>query len=375
MNKVKFHWYYPLTLVVTVIVMVGLLVLCSASMGISKHLYNTGFYFLNRQMIYLMLGMLTILIGIRIPVRFWEQMGFIALVTAIIFLALVLVPGIGYRVNGSIRWINFKFFSLQVSELAKFSMLLYGAGYLVRQAKEVKTKITGFLKPMLILAILAYLLLLEPDFGALVVITLTFLSMLYVAEARLIPFILVFLLVVVFLSYVAMVSPYRLARIISFLDPWQHPYDSGYQLIQSLIAFGRGGIWGVGFGNSIQKLFYLPEAHTDFLFAILAEEFGILGGIFLIGLFAILAFLGLKVAYVAKKMRLDFHCYLSFGITISLVLQAVVNICVNAGLLPTKGLTLPFISYGGSNLLFSLLEVAILLRIYHELTLAKPLKL
>ncbi len=374
MNKLKFHWHYSLITVMATIIVVGLLVLCSASMGISKHLYDSPFYFIIRQVVYLVLGIGIIGIGVRIPISFWEKCSFVFLALSIIFLILVLIPGIGHRVNGSIRWINFKVFSLQVSELAKFSMLLYGADYLVRHAKEVRIKIKGFFRPMLILAILAYLLLLEPDFGALVVITLTFLTTLYIAEARLVPFIIIFLLVVIFLSYIAMVSPYRLARITAFLNPWQHPYDSGYQLIQSLIAFGRGGIFGVGFGNSVQKLFYLPEAHTDFLFAILAEEFGILGGMFLIGLFALLTYLGLKISFLAKKMHLNFHCYLSFGIAISLALQAVINICVNVGLLPTKGLTLPFISYGGSSLLFCLLEVSILLRIHHEVMFVKPLK-
>jgi cell division protein FtsW len=266
-----------------------------------------------------------------------------------------------------VRWINLGPLSLQVSELAKFSVILYLSSYLVRRAEEVQTKVIGFMKPMLILALASVLLLLEPDFGAMVVIMATALAMMFLAGVRLWQYAVLFLLVATGLAGLALSSPYRMARLTGFLHPWANQFDSGYQLTQSLIAFGRGGIFGVGLGDSIQKLFYLPEAHTDFLFAVLAEELGLLGEIGVIALFGVLVGRAIWLGRKAYELGEYFSSFLAYGLGLWIAFQAMVNIGVNAGLLPTKGLTLPLMSYGGSSVLINCVVVAVLLRISSDL--------
>ena len=282
---------------------------------------------------------------------------------------LVLIPGIGRVVNGSRRWIRFGVMSLQVSEFVKLAGIVYLSGYLARYKNHVRKDVMGFVKPMLVLGVIGVLLLLEPDFGTLMVITITFLGMLFIAGARLWPFVLMVLLVGVAMSLLAVLSPYRLARLTTFIHPWNHAFGSGYQLTQSLIAFGRGGVWGVGLGNSIQKLFYLPEAHSDFVFAVIAEELGLLGELVLIGLFAALLVklcaLGRRCAQCGNL----FSSYVCYGLMLWLGWQAMINMGVNAGMLPTKGLTLPFVSYGGSSMMVCCIAIGLLLRISYELNL------
>ena len=345
------------------------MLLASASLGIADKWYHSPFHFLSRQIIYLGISIVVVIFVKQIPLYIWAEISGYLLLSSMFLLMLILVPGIGREVNGSTRWLRLGIISLQVSEFAKSAMVIYIASYLLRRQDEVRVSIRGFIKPLMLLCIVSYLLILEPDFGAIVVMTLTMLGMMYLAGARLWQFIILLLLVVTTLAALAILSPYRLMRLTSFLNPWSKPFDNGYQLVQSLIAFGRGGIFGTGLGNSIQKLFYLPEAHTDFLFAVLAEEFGIFGQVIVLGLFSCLVGRALYIGSFAAKVKNPFASYLAYGIGLLIGLQVIINIGVNIGLLPTKGLTLPFMSYGGSSMLFNCLTIAILLRIYHEVTL------
>ena len=277
--------------------------------------------------------------------------------------------GIGHVVNGSRRWISFGFISLQVSEFAKLAAVIYLASYLDRRVNEVMTAFKGFLKPLLVLSLFSVLFLLEPDFGATMVLSLTFLGVLFLARVPLSSFFLVFTVVLVLAVLLVVLSPYRMARLTTFVNPWQTQYGSGYQLTQSLIAFGRGGVFGVGLGNSVQKLFYLPEAHTDFLFAVIAEELGLIGELLVLLLFVLLV---VRLFVLAQRALNDgklFVAYMAYGFSLWLSLQVLVNIGVNAGVLPTKGLTLPFISYGGSSILVNCIIMGLMLRASHELSL------
>ena len=301
----------------------------------------------------------------------WQRFSVPLLIVGFFLLIVVLIPGIGRVVNGSRRWINLGIMTVQVSEVVKLCAIIYLASYLHRFQNQVQTQLIGFIKPMAVLAIVAALLLKEPDFGAVSVIAITFLTLLFIAGVRLWPFIALFLTVAGAMTTLAITSPYRLQRITTFINPWSTAYGSGYQLTQSLIAFGRGGVLGVGLGNSIQKLFYLPEAHTDFIFAVIAEELGLIGELALLALFVILVVRIFHLGRRAHLMKNLFSAYTAYGIGMWLSLQAAINMGVNAGLLPTKGLTLPFISYGGSSLLVDCVVVGIVLRISYELRLGE----
>jgi cell division protein FtsW len=354
---------------------IGLIMVTSASMAIADRQFGDAFHFALRQGIYLSLGLLLAAIILRIDTWFWQQTGSFWLLASLAALVLVLIPGIGHQINGSMRWIGFGPLGMQVSELAKLGMIIYLAGYLVRRQEEVQTQIKGFIKPMALLGLVGMLLLLEPDFGATVVITATALGMLFLAGVRLRQFIFLLLLVLGALALLAVSAPYRMQRLTSFLNPWENQFDSGYQLTQSLIAFGRGGWFGVGLGNSVQKLFYLPEAHTDFLFAVLAEELGLIGVMLVIILYSILVGRALWIGYQAQKLESYFAAYLAYGLSLWLGMQAMINMGVNAGVLPTKGLTLPLLSYGGSSMLIMCVVLALLLRVDHETRILKHGKL
>jgi len=290
----------------------------------------------------------------------------LALGIGFVLLVLVLVPGIGRDVNGSTRWIGLGGFNIQASEIAKLSMVIYTASYLVRHLEEVRTRYSGFLKPVVFLGVFVFLLLLEPDFGAAVVMMSAFMAMMFLAGVRASHFFFSIVVCLLGVAAIAVSQPYRMARLQAFLDPWQDQFGSGYQLIQALIAIGRGDWFGVGLGNSMQKLYYLPEAHTDFVFAILAEEMGTVGAMGVLVLFAVFAWRALKIGRKAEVAGQLFSAYIAYGLTIIFSMQAVINIGVNTGTLPTKGLTLPFLSYGGSSLVISCMSVAMLLRIDYE---------
>jgi cell division protein FtsW len=256
--------------------------------------------------------------------------------------------------------------NFQPSELVKLFVVVYLAGYLVRRGDEVRESVKGFLKPMALVGLIGVLLLLEPDFGAAAVITATVLGMMFLGGVRLWQFGVLFLVMSAGMAALAISSPYRMARLTSFVNPWADPFNSGFQLTQALIAFGRGEWLGVGLGGSIQKLFYLPEAHTDFLFAVLAEELGLLGVVAVIALFAILVWRAFVIGQSAASAGNRFGAYTAYGIGMWLGLQAFINLGVNMGVLPTKGLTLPLMSYGGSSIVMSCVAVALLLRVSHE---------
>ena len=351
---------------VVALLMVGLVMVASASISIADHETGNPFAYFERQLLFVFLGLLAAGVAMLVPTDLWEKHSIALLVLAFVLLLLVLVPGIGHVVNGSRRWIRLGFMNFQVSEVARVLLLTYVASYAVRRADELRGSFAGFVKPVAVLAAAAVLLLAEPDFGATTVLMATGLVVLFLAGARLHYLLVPTLAGVAGLTLLALMSPYRMRRITGFLHPWIDPFDSGYQLVQSLIAIGRGEWFGVGLGSSVQKLFYLPEAHTDFVFAVLAEEFGFLGVCVVLGLFALLVGRALVISRRAAAAGLVFQSYLAASIGVWLGLQAFVNVGVNMGLLPTKGLTLPLLSYGGSSMLVSMGVMGLLLRIHHE---------
>ena len=358
---------------VSVLLLGGLVVLASASITISDNATGNPFFYLERQVVAAVIGIAAALFCLFVPMRVWQALGFPMLLLGLALLTVVLVPGIGYEVNGAQRWVRIGIMNLQVSEPARLCLLIYVAGYAVRQEKALRERFVGFLRPMLVLSVACVLLLAEPDFGAAIVLLATALVVLFVAGARIRDFIVFFSAAVVAMAVLALTSPYRLNRLTGFMDPWADPYNSGFQLTQSLIAIGRGEWLGVGLGDGVQKLFYLPEAHTDFVFAVFAEEFGLLGSVVLITLFLALLWRVFKLAMRAADAERFFEAYLAIGLGTWLGLQAFINVGVNMGLLPTKGLTLPLISYGRSSLIVALAAIGLLLRIHHELTVdAKP---
>ncbi|ARG96468.1 putative lipid II flippase FtsW [Legionella micdadei] len=348
------------------LLILGLMMVASSSIMISTKYYHQPFHFLIRQSCYLFAGFMAAIIVMRVDSAVWERMSKPLLLVCLLMLLIVLVPGIGRSVNGSRRWLAFGPIGIQVSELAKMTMIFYVSGYLVRQQASVRQSILGFIRPMIILGLIAILLLLEPDFGATVVITGTIMAMLFLAGVKLRYYIGLVIAVICSLVVLAFSSPYRVARLTAFLNPWADQFNSGYQLTQSLIAFGRGGWLGVGLGESVQKLFYLPEAHTDFLFAVLAEELGLLGVSLVIILYSILVIRGLMIGFTAHSQDRLFAAFTAYGLTFWLGLQAAINMGVNSGLLPTKGLTLPMLSYGGASMVVNCVVIALLLRIDHE---------
>jgi cell division protein FtsW len=351
---------------VAALLLIGLVMVASASIGISEKESGEAFAYFQRQAMYVVAGLFAAVIGLAVPTRLWEKYSIWLLAGALLMLALVLVPGIGYTVNGARRWVRLGVMNFQVSELARVMLLTYVASYAVRRADELRGSFLGFMKPVCVLGLAAGLLLCEPDFGAATVLLATGIVVLFLAGARLHHLALPVVLGSALLALLAVISPYRLRRLTGFLDPWGDPFDSGFQLVQSLIAIGRGEWFGVGLGASVQKLFYLPEAHTDFVFAVFAEEFGFLGVVTVLGLFALLVGRALKISRDAAAAGQVFQSYVAAAIGIWLGLQTFVNIGVNMGMLPTKGLTLPLLSYGGSSMVVTLGWLGVLLRIHHD---------
>jgi cell division protein FtsW len=356
----------PLLSVTIALLALGTVVMTSASMEFADEQYGNPFYHLVRHSFYLGAGFIAAAFVVMVPVHIWEKGGAPLLAVAVVLLCAVLVPGIGREVNGSSRWIGLGPINLQASEVVKLCVLVYLAGYLVRRQEEVRTELKGFLKPIAVLAVMIVLLLLEPDFGAVVVIMGASLGMMFLGGVRLLQFLLLIAVSLGAVILMALASPYRMQRLITFADPWADQFNTGYQLTQSLIAFGRGEWLGVGLGNSVQKLFYLPEAHTDFVFAIVAEELGMSGAILVLALFAFLVARIFIIARRAETRHQGFSAYLAYGIGLIFAGQVFINVGVNAGLLPTKGLTLPFLSYGGSSLVINCMMIAVLLRIDYE---------
>ncbi|MGH8435141.1 MAG: putative lipid II flippase FtsW [Pseudomonas sp.] len=344
----------------------GLVLITSASSEVAAVQSGNPLYHMIRHLVYLVLGIGAAGLMMIIPLATWQRLGWLLLVAAFGLLVLVLVPGIGREVNGAMRWIGFGAFNVQPSEIAKVFVVIYLAGYLVRRQEEVRESWMGFFKPFIVLLPMAGLLLMEPDFGATVVMMGAAAAMLFLGGVGLFRFSLMVALAVGAVFVLVQAQPYRMARLVTFTDPWADQFGSGYQLTQALIAFGRGEWLGVGLGNSIQKQFYLPEAHTDFVFAVLAEELGLVGALATVGLFVFVSVRALYIGLWAEKAKQFFAAYVAYGLAFLWIGQFLINIGVNVGLLPTKGLTLPFLSYGGSSLVICCACLGLLLRIEWE---------
>ena len=362
LEQKDFNW--PLFYAALALVSVGLVAMSSASIEFAAAKYGDPFFNTYRYAFHLALAIFCGFVAYQFPMVFWQKTGWFWLLTAFALLVAVLL--VGREVNGSRRWLALGPLTLQCSELAKLFVIVYLAGYLVRRQDEVRAYWTGFIKPMAVLFFVTLLLMKEPDFGATVVTLGTAFGMIFLAGVRLWQFLLVIFAALFALVVLVVIEPYRMQRWTVFTDPWADQYGAGYQLIQSLIAFGRGEWFGVGLGNSIQKLFYLPESHTDFVFAIYAEEFGFIGVLALLTLYGFLITRMLLVARRAESLGKTFSAYVVYGIALMLSGQIFINIGVNLGLLPTKGLTLPFLSYGGSSLIVCCVAVAMVLRIHAE---------
>ena len=357
----------PWLLVPTVsLLALGLVMVGSASISIAEQQTGQPFYFLIRQSAYVGLGLGLGWLVWRLPMQLWQIAGPYLIMASVLLLLLLFIPGLGREVNGSLRWLALGPLNLQVSELVKLFVVIYLAGYLLRHNEAVRNQAGGFLRPLALMLVLSMLLLLEPDFGAVGVMMATAMGMMWLGGARLLQFLLLGMGMLGTLGMLAVAAPYRMARLTTFLNPWADPFNSGFQLTQALIAFGRGEWLGVGLGSSVQKLFYLPEAHTDFLFAVMAEELGLLAVVVVILLYLIIVLRALYIGQRAEKQENLFMAYVAYGLGIWIGLQAFINIGVNMGVLPTKGLTLPLMSYGGSSMMVMCVAMALLLRIEYE---------
>ena len=354
---------------VVLLLSLGLVMVYSSSIAMSEAEKMTGYrmhYFLLRHAIFLVIGIVVAFVTFQIPVAFWQKMALPLFIAGGFLLVLVLIPGIGREVNGSRRWFSLGFISMQPSELMKFFVVLYAADYTVRKAALMNDFKKGFLPMLAVMVFTGAMLLRQPDFGALVVVTAIAIAVLFLGGLNWRVFVgLIVLLAVAFVALIVS-SPYRLQRIVGFMDPWADAYGKGYQLSHSLIAFGRGEWFGVGLGGSVEKLFYLPEAHTDFLLAVIAEELGFVGIAIVVVLFVVLIYRAFAVGREAMMREKYFASLVAQGIGVWLSVQAFINMGVNMGVLPTKGLTLPFMSYGGTGIVVNCIAVAVLLRIDAE---------
>jgi len=345
--------------------MIGLIMVASSSMPVAERLFNNPFHFVIRHSIYIVLSLGIAGVALQIPMSWWQKNSGYLLIFGIFLLVTVLL--IGRSVNGSTRWIVLGPITVQAAEPAKLFFFCYLAAYLVRRRDQVMEDWKGFAKPLVVFAMLAALLLRQPDLGTIIVMFVTTFGLLFLAGAKLWQFISLASVGVLLLSLLAVFEPYRWRRITSFLDPWQDPFGSGYQLTQSLMAYGRGEVFGQGLGNSIQKLEYLPEAHTDFVMAVLAEEFGFIGVAVILLLSMTMVYKALILGRKALAKEKFFEGFFAYAIGIWMCFQAAVNVGASAGIVPTKGLTMPLISYGGSSMIIMTIAVVILIRIDHEL--------
>ena len=364
-QSLKLDWY--LLIFVLALMSFGVVMVLSASIDLAAHTYNDPWFFVKRHGVFLCMALVLGVIIFNFPIYVWNRFSIVFLIIGIALLVAVLIPGIGKVVNGSRRWIGIGTLTLQASEAAKFCFIVFFASFLARRTEEFRHGWSAFLKLLVILGTFVVLLLLEPDFGSSVVLCITAGAMMFMAGVPLIRFILLALMGVAGLAAMAVASPYRWQRLVTFLDPWADQFSSGYQLVQSLIAFGRGEWFGLGLGNSLQKLFFLPEAHTDFIFSIVAEEFGLVGALMLVACFMAVVWRILLLATKAHQRENYFTSYCAVGIAMLFSAQAFINMGVASGLLPTKGLTLPFVSSGGSSLLVSSALIALVLRLGWEL--------
>ncbi len=356
----------PLVLSAALLLGMGLVMVASSSIEIADRATGDPLYYFKRQFIFAVFGVLVALALTKIRLVHLERSGMVLLFVMVALLVLVLVPGMGRTVYGSTRWLELGPLGIQVSEIVKLLLIIYMAGWLVRHGQRVIESFTGFAWPMLVLLVLFTLLLLEPDFGAAIVLLVTTLGMFWLAGAKMLNFGILFAASAASMAVIAVSSPYRMERLTAFLNPWSDPFGSGFQLTQSLIAIGSGSWTGLGLGASVQKLFYLPKAHNDFVFAVIAEELGLAGVTAVLVLFLVLISRCFAIGKMVEEKGMKFGALICYGIGIWLALQVFINMGVNMGVLPTKGLTLPLISAGGSSLLVVCMAIGLVTRVYME---------
>jgi cell division protein FtsW len=358
---------WPLLICVLLLLGFGFIMVASSSMSIADRGFGDPFHFVLRHGLALGLALAAGLLVFLIPANWWEKSGALLFFLGIALLIAVLVPGVGRTVNGATRWIPLGPLNIQSSELMKFFAVIYIAGYLVRRHEEVATRLSGFLKPMILMVLASTLIMAQPDFGTTAVLLATVLGMLFLGGVQVLHFSALFGMVAAAGVALVVLEPYRFQRVTSFLDPFADPFNTGFQLSQALIAFGRGEWLGVGLGNGIQKQFFLPEAHTDFILAVVGEEFGLVGTLAVIAAFVFVVLRAFSIGARAEQAGWCFAAHVANGFGLGIGLQALVNIGVNVGLLPTKGLTLPFMSYGSNSIIVACMAVAMLLRIDADL--------
>jgi cell division protein FtsW len=371
----RFHFDPLLLVACSSLLVIGYVMVASASLHLGVKITDSTLHYPIRQLMHIGLGMVLGAGVAVVPIRKWEQWGPWLFIVGLLLLVIVLIPGLGIKVNGSVRWLSLGGLRIQVSEVVKFFAVIYMAGYVTRHQQSVQESAYGIVKPLLLFSLACVLLLLEPDFGSAVVILIIAMGIMFLGGARLSQFAILLALVAVLAMLLVYFSPYRLVRVTSFMNPWKDPLNTGFQLVNALISFGRGEWLGVGLGSGIQKLFYLPEAHTDFLFSVIGEELGLLGVVTVIGLFALLIWRTFQLAVLAEKLGQKFSAFIAYGLGIWFGFQSFVNMGVNMGILPTKGLTLPLMSYGGGSMMVMCCAVALLFRVYseiHELEASTP---
>lgn len=349
------------------LLILGFLMVVSASLHLGVKMANDISHYPFKQLFHIILGLIFAAGILKVPMSTWQRSGQMLFIAGLLLLFVVLIPGVGIRVNGSIRWLSIFGLRVQVSEVMKMISIIYMAGYITRHVENVRNSSVGLARPLILLLVASMLLLVEPDFGSAVVIVIIAMGMMFLGGARLSQFVVLLSLLAVAAVILVKTSPYRLARVMSFSDPWADAKNTGFQLTQALISFGRGEFFGVGLGNGIQKLFYLPEAHTDFLFSVLGEELGLLGVVSVIALFTTLIYRAFIIGAEAEKREQQFSALVAYGLGIWFGFQSFVNMGVNMGMLPTKGLTLPLMSYGGGSMIVMCGAMALLFRIQYEL--------
>lgn len=363
----RLHYDPVLLAVCGCLLTIGYVMVSSASLHLGAKIAGDSLHYPLKQLIHIGLGLMAALIVVTINMNVWQRISQGIFLLGLVLLVIVLIPGLGIKVNGSVRWLSIGGLRVQVSEVFKFISVIYTAGYLTRHQETIRASVYGMLRPLALFALASLLLLVEPDFGSAVVIMIIALGLMFLAGARIGQFIALLTMLAVAAGLLVYLSPYRWARVTSFINPWADPLDTGFQLIQALISFGRGEWSGVGLGSGIQKLFYLPEAHTDFLFSVIAEELGLIGVAVVIGLFMILIWRAFAIGVKAEQAGCYFHAYTAYGLGIWFGFQSFVNMGVNMGMLPTKGLTLPLMSYGGGSMIVMCAAIALLLRVHSEI--------
>jgi len=354
--------YYDIKLMFPVLMLtaIGIIMVYSASSVLAFKKFGTDYFFLKKQALFAIAGLIA-LVGCRhFPYRYFKIMAYPILIFALILLFAIFIPGLGYSAGGSARWLRFGGFTVQPSEFARLSMVIFLSYSIEKKSENISNFYIGFLPHVIILGIFTALMFLQPDFGSVVILSAITWLMLFVGGVRILHLVPSVLLLLPF-AYIYMVSAeYRVKRLMSFWDPWQYSADEGYQIVHSLMAFGTGGIWGAGIGKGYQKLHYLPEPHTDFIFSVIGEELGLLGVLIILIMYALILWRGIKIA---KNTDDNFGAFLATGITAAIGIQVCINMGVTLGILPTKGLTLPFLSYGGTSLLVNMASIGILMNI------------